>query len=113
MTNLIARQRPSTLAALVATFWSFVLMLVIAPFANSLTNGDSMRLLIALVVPVSICLVALAISSRKGVGWSAALWCCALLMCLFSFVTGFSIGLLYVPAVLTLGYAAVRHSAET
>ena len=62
-------------------------------------------------LPVVVCLTAVLLSFWRGVGSRIAMWCLVLVLALFSFITGFSIGLFYVPAVLALAYAAALDSA--
>ncbi len=92
--------------------WSLIILVAVVPSGNSLTHGDSTRLIWALAFPVVVCLSAVILSFWRGVGPSTTMWCLVVVLGLFSFVTGFSIGLYYVPALMALGYAAVRNSAD-
>ena len=106
-----ARWRAATQGAAAATLWSLIMLVVVGSSGNSLTT-DSTRLAWALVFPVAVCLSAVILSFWHGVGPSTAMWFLVIVLGLFVFITRLSIGLLYVPALLALTYAAVRNSSD-
>jgi hypothetical protein len=109
--KFVTRWQPATQAAWAALLWSLIMLVVVGSFAGSLAT-DGRRLAVALVFPVVVCLSAVVLSFWRAVGSKIAMWCLVTVLGLFSLVTGFSIGLFYVPAVLALGYAAALNTAD-
>jgi hypothetical protein len=60
---------------------------------------------IPLAIPVALCAVALLLAMK---GWRTPLWAFAITLAAYSFVTGFSIGLYFLPAAVVLVLAATR-----
>jgi hypothetical protein len=60
---------------------------------------------IPLAIPVALCAVALLFAMK---GWRTPMWAVAITLAAYSFLTGFSIGLFFMPAAVVLVIAATR-----
>ena len=80
---------------------------VVAKTSASLIEENGMDVLGLLAVPVVIAAVGFATSFWRVSAGKVALWTSAVLLVLFALVTGFTVGMFYLPAGFTLVLAAV------
>ena len=79
-------------------------------FHQSIIEVNGLGVLWLLILPVVPSAVGLWASFRQTKSGKITLWASAVVLFLFSFVTGFSIGMLYMPAAILLIAAAAIHT---